>query len=71
MSYQDRVGLKKIDKMMKKFQITNPKSQINSKSQIPMTETCMFGILDIGILKLIWNLVLGIWNFKLYSKELK
>jgi len=35
-----------------KFQIPNYKSQTNPKSQSPMTETILFGILDFGH----WNL---------------
>jgi hypothetical protein len=32
-----------------KFQIANPKLQINSKPQSPMIKTILFGILFIGI----------------------
>ena len=32
-------------------------------TEIPMTHTRKFGILEIGKLEFIWNLVLGIWDF--------
>jgi hypothetical protein len=43
-----------------KFQAPNPKSQISSKSQFPMTLSPFFGILGIGY----WNLF-GAWSLEI------
>ena len=48
-----------------KSQIPNPKSQINPKHQIPMTQTgkSVWNLADWN-LEFAWDLVLGIWNFQ-------
>jgi hypothetical protein len=54
-----------------KFQISSTKSQINSKFQIPMTQTKSPGAFYLRFghwsLVLIWNLGFAIWNFSLCS----
>jgi hypothetical protein len=52
-----------------KSQITNSKSQINSKSQLPKFQTYKFWLLGSLSLAIVWNLALGAWGLSLYAQD--
>jgi hypothetical protein len=52
---------------LRKFQITNSKSQTSTKFQAPNRPLFVTGLFGIWSLRFVWILLFGIWNFRMVA----